>query len=525
MFFVLCAILGCTKIPPKLTADDPEHPANPFYHMLTYDWRGLPVDPTGNSECQPQIKSSTQGNEPKLCNGRYALLRPFTELEDYERYIDNVLKAREDYFNRTGNPKVLIFVHGGLNTLKGSIERALKLHKLIEKGDPGYFPIFINWQASLTASYFDHLFNVRQGEEWEAWARPFSWLLSPFYLAADLARSIGRAPLTWAFQYKSDVASSLLWETMEEKDVKVLLPILRQQKFQVLYGGACPNLPNATSRDGDCRSWTEAVRSSLKYVITQPFKIVTGPFIDGFGTSAWESMLRSTHQLFHHEDEFHTNNEEVVRNHLTGSNEVQGRGGLSKFMRRLQEKMPSYGPSNWDITVVGHSMGTIVLNEMIRRFGDFNYSSIVYMAAACSVREYEDSMFPYLEKKPDTKFYHLMLHEAAEVRDRWEKFPGFVDLPPRGSLLVWIDSFFTKPATHLDMRAGRWINLAVSAHNTPEKIRERISFLVFRAGESVSQTDPQRHGDFTQCPFWKSNFWKPVEEGQKEHCFLNNLLE
>ena len=103
--------------------------------------------------------------------------------------------------------------------------------------------------------------------------------------------------------------------------------------------------------------------------------------------------------------------------------------------------------------------------------------------------------------------YHLMLHEEADVRDRWDSYTKVVDLPPRGSLLVWIDTFFTKPETRMDRTLGRWINFAGALHNTGADLREKISVKVFDVGQSVWCVAPQRHGDFDEFPFWNPQFW------------------
>jgi hypothetical protein len=159
-------------------------------------------------------------------------------------------------------------------------------------------------------------------------------------------------------------------------------------------------------------------------------------------------------------------------------------------------------------------MGTIVLNHMIRDFGTspsgtMPFNRIVYMAAATTVKDYENSIFPYLAKNHDAQLYHLTLHALAEVRDRWEPI-RYVDLPPRGSLLVWVDEFLANPGTMQDRTAGRFTNLTVALHDTPEELRRRIHIKEFKVGASVQDTNPQKHGDFTDpFTFWKQECWQP----------------
>ena len=91
--------------------------------------------------------------------------------------------------------RLLIFVHGGLNTQTGSVKRVKELTPRI--WDAGYYPIFVNWRASWAFNYFDHLFFVRQGEEWKC---VLGSLSSPVVLAYDVGRAVLRAPLVWGSQ-------------------------------------------------------------------------------------------------------------------------------------------------------------------------------------------------------------------------------------------------------------------------------------------------------------------------------------
>ena len=165
---------------------------------------------------------------------------------------------------------------------------------------------------------------------------------------------------------------------------------------------------------------------------------------------------------------------------------------------------------------MGHSMGSIVLNEMIRRSGDLPITNIVYMAAACSIKDYEDTVFPYMERKEEVNVYHLMLSERAEALERWR--PSSLNLPPnfpfeiapRGSLLVWIDEFMTNPLTPRDRTLGRYTNLMVSLHDIPVALRKRVNVKVFAAGAAFTKTDPQKHSDFTErFKFWDPDCWTP----------------
>jgi len=135
---------------------------------------------------------------------------------------------------------------------------------------------------------------------------------------------------------------------------------------------------------------------------------------------------------------------------------------------------------------------------------DLNVGNIVFMAAATTTEDYQSTINPYLARHPKTQMYHLVLHPRAEVSER-----NYYDFAPRGSLLVWIDNFFTDPSTPLGRRVGRFSNLMPELTFTDPGIRGQVHVKVFRVGTPVSCWSPQKHGDFGSFPFWDKDFWSP----------------
>jgi len=172
-------------------------------------------------------------------------------------------------------------------------------------------------------------------------------------------------------------------------------------------------------------------------------------------------------------------------------------------------------------------MGTIVLDEWLRRDlleqrRQF-YANIVYMAAACTVRDFSRSVVPYLvqhradpaasddPRKAGTQFYNLMLHPLAELRERDRLF----DLPPRGSLLVWLDNFLTDPQTPLDRTLGRWENIIPATDLIPQSVRGQVTLKAFPLAPyddavppGKPDYGPQAHGQFRGKPYWCPSFWR-----------------
>ena len=482
-------------------------------HVVMVNGRGKLIKVAGANECSfgdTRINSPQIETYDKLFRGifDYPEIEDEGELQENLNCVTRGLRAFIDKNNQNNKKsKILFFVHGGLNTQNETIETANDLFKEIEKS--GYYPIFINWRSALISSYVDHLFFIRQGER-----PPWAPVLFPFYLSYDLVRGVTKAPLTWFHMFKSDFES---WQGQNDKNVKKTF-----KKWQARYKLGLGEIPKkhghgnqlAISEGQDKSTWHEAVASTLMYVLSLPTKLAIAPFLDAFGSSAWDVMLRRTHTGFHQEKEFSKDSDKQL------DDPEYGKGGLSKFFGELQNlfcpecsegNVSRTYSGNVEMTMVGHSAGTLIINEILRRF-DLPISNIVYLASASTIRDYEKSVFPFLLKHENTQFYNVVLHHDAEVRDRWEKLPGFIDLPPRGSLLVWIDNFLSKPQTFLDRTLGRWNNLIPALKNTPSKIQERIHVKAFNVGNKFRKTDPQRHEDFKlNHEFWQPSFWNPEE--------------
>jgi hypothetical protein len=517
------------------------------HHVVMFDENGHPVDPTGNYECQPE--PNHEG--PAYCDGKHSVMANYPPLqrEDFRKHVRNIIELAKTDTMRKNLKKVqlLFFVHGGLNTQVGSLERIVgegpdskqkerTLYNLITEETP-YYPIFINWQSSLRSSYFDHLLYVRQGEKWPWYT---GWLTAPVVLAADIGRSILRAPLVWGSMIYNDaktapalagmighkknlpdeVAKELLCQNVQ--DQVSCFAHFDSNKAYPTFSDACwngtENLKQSLESNNvivgvDERRCPEMGWKFFQWLVTIPTKLVISPFLDAFGKSAWDNMLRSIQLLYQVDEEFHVASPQNTES-AKEANRIPG-GGLSIFFNELVKEIDNHDkgqPLEWEITWVGHSAGTIIINEAIRRFGlpknqeqVLPFNTIVYMAAASTLRDVQTSVYPYLQNHSSTKFYHLMLHEKAENGETvWQPF----DLPPRGSLLVWIDDFLSNPLTHKERTAGKYQNFFSDYHSIPQSIRDQIHLRVFSQGEKVHSGNPQKHGEFTdRFRFWDSKCW------------------
>lgn len=569
----------------------------PVANIIMVNADGQPVNPARNIECEKDSHG--------ICDSRHSIFRNYKsyeegkdyhdkegeacgpkEVKNYPDHIIRVMDCVEAYKtnNRGRSNSILIHIHGGLNFQVDSVERAAELYLDILKG--GSYPIFINWQSSFFPSYWNHLTHIRQGEDWSqgTWSRYGAYVTAPFYLAADLARAAIRLPTAAFFQARNDLETVpwLSWFHSED------LVLAQQTVFEELCsrkkhgdnnvahaleeysrildkssagcekveGTRQPDFGNLWLGVDETTGW-EYFEGSIKYILTLPTKLVSAPVIDALGTSSWNVMLRSVSQLFHHDSRKVSHTGWGLSQN--GTHDFSQTGALSVFFEELRRKIchddkqssDAAAPKSekcanedgWEITLVGHSMGAIIANHIIREFGDLPIRNVVYMAAASTIQDYQDTIFPYLkkrnhwalpsdksnlcstDKKPPTSsieredvcVYHLMLHEAAESGE-W--LSDILDPFPRGSLLVWLDNFLTHPLSREDRRLGRFTNFILAAHHTPPELRPYINIVKFGVGDGV--LSPQKHGEFGgKLEFWKPECWGGPAEDPR-NCYRGN---
>ncbi len=455
-------------------------------HVVMFDQYSRLLDPTGNTDCAEPTNPSS------LCRGKHLTSTDYLPLSAAQEklYMDELLNGVRDA--EASGKKLLIFVHGGLNTQTGSVKRVEILTPRILNA--GYYPIFINWRSSWAFSYSNHLFLVRQGEE----MKTLGPLSSPVVLGYDAGRAVLRAPLVWSSQiygWTQSLPGARLPDDLGPLEIQ-----LKEEQT----GNPAKAIGIMTGEDK--RSDSEVSYSGASWFVMGPLRMLTAPLIDSFGTSAWDNMLRRTQLLVHTMNEYRGRRPTEV-------------GGLARVMNQIKDQVETLkaASKDWEIMLVGHSMGTIVINDLLRDIPDFPVDTIVYMAAACSVRDFEQSVIPYLRRQNNqTKFYNLSLHRRAE-----EGEINYMDFVIRGSLLTWIDEFFANPMTPPEKTLGRYVNfLRTEQIFSPDDLRGRVYQKEFSYGRSVSKTDPQRHGDFDRCPFWDKRFYglEPAPPDPKLFC-------
>lgn len=488
--------LGCSWIsPPRI---DP-----PTEHVLMFDTQGQVADPTGNISCATI-------SDDKLCHGRQWPLRgqhPLNE-QQFASYRRNILAHMRQYAESEAtagrSPRLLLFIHGGLNPRSRSLDRAKELERQIEK-EAHAFPLFVNWRSSFRSTYLEHLLHLRQGKnlgfrgKWTA----------PFYLASDLARGAIRIPISWGDELRN--------ARLAAPGVPIDSLVAQVEEEFEAQSQTTEGMPFWAGED--CSSNAQSVGRALSLAVTLPTsKSLVGLLLEGPGQSSWDVMLRRTALLFITEAEL---SHQAMVPSVAGSADPQG--DLFRFLRDAaaffrEEKNKG---RKWSVDLIGHSMGAIVANNILLTAGDaLPIANIVHMAPASSLEDFLWTTLPYLNSHPDVQMYQLMLHAKADLREAH----GF-DTLPRGSLLVWLDDFLTNPGTPLARRSGKADNFLRIAHLIPETLRSRIHVKSFSVGGCGSVRPPVQHGEFgSVLRFWRSECWEPATAETLAHCFNHDPL-
>lgn len=418
----------------------------------------------------------------------YAVNTDYRALEReafFKQYVAPILRGIDRHVmeraNRNEPARILIFVHGGLNPYEIGLERVERLLKAEDKGEithrflgkSHYYPIFINWNSSFGSSLYDDLFEVRRGERNRLLAYP----TSPFKLAARIAEAVFTAPLAWWYMGKNWL-ESIAWPTHEEKELRKKEGRFNQEFIKRIYAG-------------------------ISWFVFLPITMTTQPFIQTFGTPAWEMMKRRA--------------DLVAAKRLIPVNGHTDEGAAWILMDGMGKRIPIKDGKSikgmWqtgdetktiapiEITLVGHSMGTLVIDRILQAFPEIHFKRIIYLASASSIEDFERFVAPYLNDHVDTEFWTISLFYTDEA---WENewYLVFVD---RGSLLVWIDSFFENAVTPRQKRLGKISNLEEYAFRRevdgkPIPILRAlfpmadIEYKKFRGREG----DPGEHGDFDE---------------------------
>jgi hypothetical protein len=430
---------------------------------------------------------------------------------------------------------LVIFIHGGLVTQEVSLDRALSDIPLmiadhdafkpvpdLQSGGPSetlmkadeIFPLFLNWPSGFIDTYGDSVTEYEQGTYNNG---PVRHLETPLYLGNDLAEVVVRAPLDLVKSVHRFVSTE---HTLPTEDQGCAL--------DDHYG--CNQIG----------SFERPLNQAVIYAATTPARLVTVPILD-VATRAWNDMIARTRfgvekyvDPAEYQKLFLSQQSDAINTDLRKQQEILTRGAFYLFFdafekatsgRSLNSACTDGAPR---ITVIGHSMGAMVLNELMREFPRLPYENIVDMAAASSIRDFESMTEPVLARPTcdDLRFYNLTLHQEWDAREI--ELDGAA---PMGSLLEWIDDIFETPLTPIGRTLGKWENVIYAENEFDSRVAGRMFFHRF----GLSAPDPIMHGDFAQIsqspyagcpaiPYWEPQFWADVRTLTGDACSPTKTL-
>lgn len=405
---------------------------------------------------------------------------------DENTYVDKLLANIEAAKKAGEITGITLYIHGGLNRWRDAMSRASTRSGCM-LADQKY-PVFIGWDARPVSNYADHLFRLRRGK-----SESLLWGIasSPFVLLEDITRSVVRILPS----YYKEVTNPGLVERQ----------ISRPEQLQDMLAGDQALLSPALSAQARLLTTGEGVSSSyISYLSAlNPGKLIGAPLVDGLGSGTWSSLLRRTAFVLDRREVYE-------RSNLSSSEADRAKTAATHFLDALRARS-STTLQGVELTLIGHSMGTIVATHILARHPSLKIDNVVFMGAAAPLRSLEDVVSPWLARDQEAKFYNLSLDPDLEVSEKrlW-------DLAPRGSLLHWIDETLASVNSFKDRTAGDWHNISHTAReifsvSRPDSaaapsVLSQVYLTRFGVGK---ERGPQTHGDFDEYCFWHTDFWLP----------------
>jgi len=518
----LCLLAGCTATPPDeemvssaLETERPERqpvvcdtlsPENPLRkrrtvrdHVVRVNPDGLMVDPV-----------------------RDAPFSPAGAAREFDRMMCEAQRLAE--YHGAARPRLLVYVHGGLNSYQATDQ---KIHDGLARDimldpDDWHYPLFISWKSDALSNWGEHLFRLREGKK----AGPFVGALGmPFILTVDVATTVGRFPATLWYQVSNEkdrLASrgrlprswrSGAWKTANDR-------LCGKQRCPDEQRWTYPRKDQNQDKDNDVdltanlseyhnRFWPSLGRGTQQ-VLTVPVRYTLGSvWHSGVSSASWKVMKRRTLTQFFPASDF-----DERWQPQEGIPPVPGGHVFRQILALSGGNACEDDKTCPDLTLIGHSMGAMVVNGALQRFQKQWQDSrmiddIVYMAAAASIEDSLAALKPILaDPAPNANanavnFYNLTLNRVAEVSEvhLW----GGV---PTGSLLVSIDQHHERPEHPLRRTFGSEVNVLSSIAVIQETLRDANGKLVFKAFDRYEGALPQQHGDFGKIPFWREETWR-----------------
>jgi hypothetical protein len=556
-------------------------------HTLIFNIDGVPCKTTLQA-LNSADKYDTAVKVNGISDGNLQEMKP----DEYDRYLKDIFDGYDAWAQKTFGSsdagRLAISIHGGLpdydDTLKGE-QRLIEDRKI---GNEAYL-IGINWSAGAWDGIWDHYARIANGmridvdrgskygsqsgmsdgRELDALRFPLATriILPPLRIAGDLLIGTAKVPETVWYHLDAVGNSQEWWNDNLGEEISTKIDRLEGQIEEGCNKGELRD-PNShpiilLGGTGDNQGFIAQEYNWLLGIWSVPWVAVEGALLREAGAGAYYMMQRHIQRLFvldEADNGFHYYQDKGNETYfdLPGI----GDGPMGVFLRRLGEFQQTH--PHVKIELYAHSMGTMVADGLISRAHavlkdplnkidgtnpqvGLHFDRITYMAGADSIRNWQQSVWPYLQANSDgdyedgqnkTIFYNVMLNYLSENREQhwvafwpkaswWYGWIPFVRWSPipllsRGSLLVWIDNYLTTERDRLDRTLGRSYNMLYYVNSIPWTMRDQIRFRSFASSSSDCEgdadctqlptwEDPQTHGEAGDIPFWEPDYYQGLD--------------
>lgn len=457
--------------------------------------------------------------------------------------LTSIKAIPSNILERIEKVKILVYVHGGLNSYKSTDKRLESQRRsIIDDDKDWHYPIYVSWPSDAPSTIAQHFFEVREGRKVKPW---IGYVSFPFVAVEDFFTGIGKAPANVWDQLINDKdrfvsgngylswGLSTVWKDAEYQFKKEFFEPERRTFFS--------NKPYTEYIDENIVINRSIYNNTgLLNQLESTFIGAVAPVRYGFGilwngtlaNNSWAMMKRRARSIANSNGQFNKH----VREYVNGDGTCQrsdedgkvssqkGKScdgsGIGYLFERIFELETAYADLDIELTLIGHSMGAIVINNILSRYNvelsETNaLDSIVYMGAAVSTTEALEVIPPILRANPaDIDFYNLTLNRVAEVAETHAY--GFV---PSGSLLISIDKYHDSPEHHLLRTFGSEVNVQSSLSSIKNAFKDlQGDTVTLKAFDKVQKVLPYRHGDFGDLLFWKCETWQIDDNGVERHC-------
>lgn len=432
--------------------------------------------------------------------------------------------------------ELLVHVHGGLNTYKDTNEKIDKeLHlQILGSVEDAKYPVFISWPSGPLSTWMESTFRIREGKKTN---KSLGRSTAPFVIASEIFSSIGNLPRTALYQLANEkdrvVSAGRLPRSWLSKSWKDTVEQSCGDEDLDQCAATVPDIPKINKIESNISIYNtkrfDRFANGSYQTVTLPFRYTFGSlWHSSISESAWMNMKRRTKNMFYPPSDFDTSEHAGVR----------AGDFFELLLKRIEYNQLNDGV-NYEITLVGHSMGTIVLNHALEKYqphwiASESLSNVVYMGAACSISDAIAALAPIVAPSSlnevagsqhsgaATNFYNLTLNRVAEVAE----MHGY-GLIPLGSLLVSIDQHYEAISHPLERTLGSEVNVHSSLFVLEQSFQNARGDVVFKSFNRDIGSLPSQHGDFNKIPFWKKSTWELNRNQGKSpgESFMCSVLE